>query len=63
MSKNRILRNENEYSKALYRIEEIFDATPGTPKGDEVELLIQLIKNYESKHHPILMPKSIEVSE
>lgn len=63
MSKNSILNTENEYSKALYRIEEIFDTASGTPEGDEAELLIQLIKDYESKHHPILMPKSIEASK
>ena len=37
------LKNENDYNKALERIDAIFDAKPNTPKGDEFELLSLLI--------------------
>ncbi|MFN3381271.1 MAG: type II toxin-antitoxin system HigA family antitoxin [Runella zeae] len=57
---NRILKSEKDYLESLRRIEEIFDAAPGTPEGDEAELLVLLIKNYESRYHPVLPPDPIE---
>ncbi|WP_428655682.1 helix-turn-helix domain-containing protein [Runella sp.] len=57
---NHILRTEKEYSNALRRIDEIFDAAPGTAEGDEAELLVLLIKDYENKFHSILPPDPIE---
>jgi len=57
---NHILRTEIEYGVALRRIDEIFDAAPDTLEGEEAELLIVLIKDYENKHHPVLPPDPIE---
>lgn len=34
---------------------QIFDAEPNTPKGEELELLLVLVKEYENKH--IHLPK------
>lgn len=55
-----ILKTDEEYEAALERVDEIFDAAPGTPEGDEAELLVLLIKDYEDRHHPIPMPDPIE---
>ena len=55
-----ILRSEEEYEAALDRIEAIFDAAPGTPEGDEAEILTLLIKDYEDRHYPIPLPDPIE---
>lgn len=57
---NHILRTEQEYSNALCRIDEIFDAASGTTEGDEAELLVLLIKDYENKFHSVLPPDPIE---
>ena len=57
---NHILRSEEGYDQALRRIDVIFDAAPETPDGDEAELLMVLIKDYESKQHPVLSPDPIE---
>ncbi len=56
----KIIKTEADYSAAMKRLEEIFDAEPGTPEGDELELLALLIDNYEKIHFPIGLPDPIE---
>lgn len=53
------IRNNDDYQKALERLEELFDAKKGTPEGDELEILAILIDNYESENFPIEMPDPI----
>jgi len=53
------IRNENDYKKALERLEVIFDAKRGTKKGDELEILAILIDNYENENFPVEMPDPI----
>jgi HTH-type transcriptional regulator/antitoxin HigA len=45
--KPKIIKTEAQYQAALARIERIFDAKPGTAKGDELELLLLLVETYE----------------
>ncbi|MBK8701955.1 MAG: helix-turn-helix domain-containing protein [Saprospiraceae bacterium] len=54
------IKNEDDYQKSLSRLEEIFDAKKGTPKGDELEILSILIDRYEKDNFPIGMPDPIE---
>jgi antitoxin component HigA of HigAB toxin-antitoxin module len=54
------IRNENDYQKALLRLELIFDAKKGSMEGDELEILSILIDRYENEHFPIGMPDPIE---
>ena len=54
------IRNENDYQKALDRLEEIFDAKKGTEQGDELEILSILIDRFENEIFPIGMPDPIE---
>jgi len=54
------IRNENDYQKALDRLEDIFDAKKGTEEGDELEILSILIDRYENENFPIGMPDPIE---
>lgn len=54
------IKTEAEYDAALTRLDEIFDAQPGTPEGDESELLALLIDDYENKYHFIEAPDPIE---
>jgi|GEM_PF-285977 len=56
----RPVRTEEDYEAALSRIEEIFDAEPDTPEGDELEILATLVAAYEEKHFPIGMPHPVE---
>lgn len=59
----KIIKNENEYEKALERIEEIFDAVPSTPDFDEMKLLVKLVEDYERENYPIDQPDLISVTK
>lgn len=54
------IKTESDYNHALERLDQIFDAMPGTPEGDELEVLGILIDQYENEHFPIGMPDPIE---
>lgn len=54
------LKTEEDYQRALQRLEDIFDALPNTEEGDELEVLSILIDAYEKQHHPIDLPDPVE---
>ncbi len=54
------IKNEQDYEKALERLEVIFDATINSKEGDEAEILSMMIDNYENEHYPIDAPDPIE---
>ncbi len=54
------LKTEQDYEKALERLEIIFDAPANSAEGDEAEILSILIDNYENEHYPIEAPDPIE---
>lgn len=54
------IKTEQDYEKALRRLEIIFDASPETQEGDEAEILSMLIENYENQYYPINAPDPIE---
>ncbi len=58
--KTKIIKTQAEYDQALQMLETIIDAKPGTPEGDELELLALLIDNYEKEHFPVDLPDPIE---
>lgn len=56
----RPIKTEDDYRAALKRLEEIFDAKPGTPKSDELEILGLMVDSYENEYYPIEAPDPIE---
>ncbi len=54
------IRTKKDYQAALDRLEDIFDAEPGSPEGDELEVLGILIDKYENEHYPIDYPDPID---
>ena len=56
----KVLKTEEEYTKALKRLEEIFHAPIDSVEGDEADLLSILIEKYENEHFPIEAPDPIE---
>lgn len=56
----KILKNERDYNTALNRADEIFDAKPNTPKGEELSLLLLVIRDYEDKHHSVPVPNTLK---
>lgn len=58
--KFRPIRNDRELNRALKRIENLWGAKPGTPKGDELEVLMLLVEKYEEEHFAIPSSDPIE---
>ena len=58
--KLKVLKTEEEYKKALKRLEVVFDSPVDTPEGDEADLLGLLIEKYEDENYPIGAPDPIE---
>lgn len=56
----RAIKTEQDYERALARIEGLMDAEPNTPEGDELDVLTTLIEAYEDRHFPIDTPDPVE---
>jgi HTH-type transcriptional regulator / antitoxin HigA len=54
------IRTESDYATAMRRIEAVWGAVPGTPEGDELEVLATLAEAYERQHYPIDLPDPVE---
>ena len=59
----RPIRTKADYRAALKEAERLWNADPGTPQGDRVDVLVTLIEAYEAKHHPIPAPDPIAAIE
>lgn len=59
MTWNKPITTEQEYEKALKRLNSKFDTNPDSPEGMEAELLVTLIDKYEKEHYPIALPEPI----
>ena len=57
------IRTEDDYEAALARIAEIFHAEIGTPEGDELDVLVDLVELYEDRHHAVAFPSAIAAIE
>jgi HTH-type transcriptional regulator / antitoxin HigA len=55
----RPIRTKADYRAALKEVERLWDAEPGTPAGDRVDVLVTLVEAYEAKHFPIAAPDPI----
>lgn len=52
------IETEAEYDTALKRAEEIWSAELGTPEGEELDKLVDMIEEYEAVHYPIPDPNT-----
>ncbi len=55
----KVIKTESEYEAALAQLDELLDAAPDTPEGDEFELWATLIATYEEEAFPIDLPDPI----
>lgn len=53
MTKIKPIRSNDDLTVALSRIDELWKAEPGTPEGDELDVLCDLVEHYESQAYPI----------
>ena len=54
------IKNDRELNRALKRIEELWGTKTGTPKGDELEILMLLVEKYEDEHFAIPASDPVE---
>src|SRR6185295_16992864 len=54
------IRNEKDYQAASKRLEKVFSSKPNSPGGNEAEILVILMEDYEKKHFPIEAPDPVE---
>lgn len=59
----RPLRTKADHRLALKEVERLWDADPGTPDGDRVDVLVTLIEAYEERNFPIAAPDPIAAIE
>lgn len=58
--KIKTIKSENDYRRALSRLELIFDAPANSIEGEEAEIVSLLIEDYENNHYAIESPDPIE---
>ncbi len=63
MSSIKAIRNDADYREALARIDALMEADAGTPEGDELDVLTDLVEHYEEKSVPMGSPTAIGAIE
>lgn len=63
MAEVKPIRTESDYAIALARVDELMDAEVGGPEGEELDILVDLVELYESKHEPIGYPSPVAAIE
>lgn len=56
----RPIRTEADYQEALKEVSRLFHASPDTPEGDKLEVLVTLVQAYEDEHHSIPLPDPVD---
>lgn len=54
------IKTEADYNVALKNIEQLWDASYGSPEGDKLDVLATLVEAYENEHYPIPFPDPID---
>jgi HTH-type transcriptional regulator / antitoxin HigA len=53
------IRTDSDHERAVARISALMGAAPGTPEGDELDVLATLVDAYEAKHYPVDAPDPV----
>ena len=56
----RPIKTESDNQATLERIEQLWNAEPNTPDGDELDVLVTLVQAFEERHYPIDAPDPVE---
>lgn len=54
------IKTESDNQATLVRIEQLWEAQPDTPEGDELEILVTLVQAFEDVNYPINAPNPVE---
>ena len=63
MASVRPIRTEADYEAALARIEALMNARAGSPDGEELDVLTDLVEHYEEKGDPLGFPDPVTAIE
>ena len=63
MTHIRPVRTEADYETALARIDALMDADPDSPEARELDMLVDLVDLYESRHEPMEYPDPVSAIE
>jgi HTH-type transcriptional regulator/antitoxin HigA len=55
------IKTNSDYEAALKEIERLFNAEPGTPDADRLEVISTLVEAYEDEYYSIPLPDPIEM--
>lgn len=53
------IKTDADYRAALKEIESLMTATPDTPEGEKLDVLVTLVEAYEARHYPIDLPDPV----
>jgi HTH-type transcriptional regulator / antitoxin HigA len=58
----KIIGSEKEYQQYLDWVDEMLDkkVSPESPKGEKLQVVLLLIKQYEDRHYPVPKPDPID---
>jgi HTH-type transcriptional regulator/antitoxin HigA len=59
----RPIKTKTDHRAALREVQRLWNADPGTPDGDRIDVLVTLIEAYEATHCPIPAPDPIAAIE
>ena len=54
------IKTKADYQSTLTTIETLMMATPDSPDGDKLDLLVTLVEAYEARHFPLDLPDPVE---
>ena len=59
----KVIKNKSQYTLYLKKVEELLHkrVKKNTPQGDQLELLLLLIRHYENEHYAIEYPDTIDI--
>jgi HTH-type transcriptional regulator/antitoxin HigA len=56
----RPIKNKKDYNAAISEVERLWGSDPNTPRGDKLDILLDLVEAYEARHYPIDPPYPLE---
>lgn len=54
------IKSEADYAAAMEQLGDLWNAKPGTPEADQLEVLGILIDQYETQQFPVAAPDAVE---
>ena len=56
----RPIKTEEDYEQSLEIIEKLWGASENSKEGEQLDILLVLVEDYENKHYPISAPDPID---